>query len=70
MAGRMIEDEFRKKAFGNDRNFFEDELRRGHTINSVTFERGGTDDDDDYIVFGMDFDWSAAALKKPKASEA
>lgn len=65
LAGRLGKDEFRRHAFGNHPNFFESELSQGHTIQGARFESGGIDEDDDYIVFDLDFDWGAGKLTRP-----
>ena len=57
---------FQRQAFSNDRNYFDAELSRGRTIQDVRFESKGLDEDDDYLVFDLDFDWGASALKPPK----
>ena len=66
LAGRMDAAAFQQQAFGNDRNDFETELALGHTIKNVHFESGGLDEDDDYLIFDLDFDWGASALKSPQ----
>jgi len=66
MAGRMNAETFRQQAFGNERNYFEMELAHGHTIRDVRFESAGLDEDDDYVEFDLDFDWSVASLKSLK----
>ena len=63
LAGRIDTATFQRHAFGNDRNYFEAELARGRTIQGARFESGGIDEDDDYLVFDMDFDWGANSLK-------
>jgi len=66
LAGRMDATAFQNHAFNNDRNLFEAELKRGRTIQGVCLESGGLDEDDDHIVFDLDFDWSATPLDSPK----
>ncbi len=66
LAGRMDAEAFRSQAFNDDTNYFDTELTRGHTIQDVRFEGGKLDEDDDYLVFDLDFDWGASALKPPK----
>lgn len=70
LAGRINGEEFRKKAFNNEENFFEREFARGYSINGAKFEPGGIDEDDDYIVFELDLDWKKLAVnqKTPSAS--
>ena len=63
LAGRIDTATFQRHAFGNDQNYFEAELARGRTIQGARFESGGIDEDDDYLVFDMDFDWGANSLK-------
>lgn len=67
LAGRLLQDEFRRHAFGNMPNLFENELTRGHTIQAARFETGGTDEDDDYLVFDLDFDWGAGSLTRQRS---
>jgi hypothetical protein len=66
LAGRLQPDEFKRHAFGNMPNLFENELTRGHTIQAARFETGGTDEDDDYLVFDLDFDWGAGSLTRQR----
>jgi hypothetical protein len=65
LAGAIDADQFREKAFNDENNLFTSEFMRGHAIQSVKFEPGGTDEDDDYVVFDLDVDWSKMARKKP-----
>lgn len=62
LAGRINAEEFRRQAFHDEKNFFEGELARGSTINNVRYEGGGIDQDDDYLVFDLGFDWGAHPL--------
>ena len=64
LAARIGPEEFRKQAFSNDQNVFERELMRGHAIRSARFESGGVDEDDDYVVLDLDFDWEGLAAKR------
>ncbi len=66
LAGRLQQDEFRRHAFGDHPNMFENELTQGHTIQAARFETGGTDEDDDYLVFDLDFDWGAGSLTRQR----
>ncbi len=66
LAGRISQADFSRHAFGDDKNYFESELARGNTIQNAKFVSGGLDEDDDHIVFDMDLDWGAMALKKPQ----
>lgn len=68
LAGRIDAERFRGNAFNTDRNFFDTELTRGNSIRQVQFEPGGTDEDDDYVVFDLDIDWDKIAREKPASS--
>lgn len=57
LAGRIDNDRFRQEAFNNDKNIFDLAFAQGHTITAARFEPGGIDEDDDYVVFDLDFDW-------------
>jgi len=64
LSGRLDAESFRREAFGsNDKNYFDLQLTRGHTIQAASFEEAGVDEDDDYVAFDLDFDWSAAGEK-------
>ena len=63
LAGRMDAATFQQQAFGKDKNYFEMELARGNTFKDVRFEAAGNDEDDDRLIFDLDFDWGAAPLK-------
>lgn len=65
LGGRIDADQFKRWSFGKMQNLFDTELARGHTIQDVRFESAGLDEDDDYLIFDLDFDSSAAALKHP-----
>jgi hypothetical protein len=65
LAGVIDADKFSEKAFNDRDNLFTAEFMRGHAIQSVKVEPGGIDEDDDYVVFDLDVDWSKAAGKKP-----
>ena len=45
------------------------ELERGNTIQSATFESGGLDEDDDNLVFELDFDWGRGNQLRLPADE-
>ncbi|HET6158656.1 MAG TPA: hypothetical protein VFE34_09955 [Dongiaceae bacterium] len=70
LAGRMDSATFQQHAFHNDRNHFHAQLVRGFTIQNVSFESRGLDEDDDTVVFELDFDWAAASLKASKKRKA
>ena len=46
-------------------NLFEVALKRGNTIRDVTFEPGGLDEDDDYLVLTLDDDAGARKIRSP-----
>lgn len=50
-------------------NLFEVALNRGKTIRDVTFEPGGLDEDDDYIVLTLDDDAGARPIEAPASSQ-
>lgn len=62
LAGRISPSQFASRAFHKEKNFFETELSRGNTVQAVRLERCGPDEDDDYLVFDLDFDWGAVPL--------
>lgn len=64
LAGKMDAARFKEEAFNKENNLFETEFMRGHAIQSVRFEAGGVDKDDDYVVFDLDIDWSKIARKR------
>jgi len=66
LAGRISQEQFRNFMFGKDKNIFEIQLTRGLTIQSSHLEKSGLDKDDDYLVFDMEPDFAAGALKKPE----
>ncbi len=66
LAGRIDGDQFREKAFNNEKNYFDSEFARGHEIIEAHFESGGVDADDDYVVFDLDINWNKLAKKHPK----
>lgn len=68
LAGRLDKDQFKRWAFSNGNNLFETELDLGRTIKSVKFESSGLDEDDDHLIFDLDFDWGANSLKNPAVS--
>ena len=68
LAGHIDEDTFRGHAFGNGPNYFAEELVRGRTIQGVRFESGGIDEDDDHLVFNMEFDWAENPLNSIEKS--
>lgn len=51
-------------------NLFEVALNRGKTIRDVTFEPGGLDEDDDYLVLTLDDDAGARPIQAPTSSQA
>jgi hypothetical protein len=56
---RIDGDRFKKEAFGEMPNLFEEFLRRGSTIQEATFENSGPAADDDYLNFKLSPDWAA-----------
>ncbi len=63
LAGRLDAERFRHAAFGNDDNLFKTWLEKGQTIQGATFEAGGLDHDDDYVVLELGPDWGAKPLR-------
>lgn len=63
LAGAIDADRFREEAFNNENNLFTTEFMKRHAIQNVRSEAGGTDEDDDYVVFDLDIDWSKIARK-------
>lgn len=71
LAGRKSEAQFRS-ALGERSGeipFFKRYLDRGQTIQSVKFESGGIDNDDDFIVFTFCDDPAAQSLRLPDDTE-
>ena len=64
LAGRLDAERFRSAAFANDDNLFKTWLEKGQTIQGATFESGGVDEDDDYVVLDFGADWGARSLRK------
>lgn len=64
LAGRIDHKAFSQEVFNKDKNVFDLEFGRGHTITKVEFEPGGIDEDDDYIVLDFDIDWQKIAKRK------
>ena len=69
LAGRISPEQFRYFAFGKDKNFFEQQLSRGFTIESSHVEKKGLDDNDDYLVFDLGPDFAASPLRKPGSDD-
>jgi hypothetical protein len=64
MAGRLTAAQFEDWAAGRP-NPFEQNLARGWTIASVSFESKNLDADDDYLMFTFKDDPAVAALRFP-----
>ena len=64
LAGRISPEEFARKTFHDQQNQFEHELSRNRSIRSVKFEGSGLDEDDDYLVFELDFDFGKVSLEE------
>ena len=64
MAGRMDATDFQFAAFGNNTNLIHVWPAAGRTIQGATFEAGGVDEDDDYVVFCFEGDWGAKSLRR------
>ena len=56
LAGKLTVEQFADETFQGE-NEFASRLAQGLAIRSVTFESGGLDKDDDYLVFELDFDF-------------
>ncbi|MGY4296141.1 hypothetical protein ACVWXN_004236 [Bradyrhizobium sp. i1.4.4] len=65
LAGRITQEQFQYFAFRNDRNLFDHWFKMGMTIQSARLEKGGLDEDDDHLVFDMEPDFGAMALRIP-----
>jgi hypothetical protein len=66
LAGRITQEQFQNFAFGKNQNQFDHLFERGMTIQTARLEKGGLDEDDDYLVFEMEPDVGAQALRNPK----
>jgi hypothetical protein len=66
LAGRITQEQFRNFAFGESRNQFDFQFKRGFTIQSARLEKAGLDEDDDFFVFQLEPDFGAQALRNPK----
>jgi hypothetical protein len=66
LAGKISTHEFAKQTFGDKVNQFYFELERGNAIRSVVFEGAGLDEDDDYVVFELDFDFDNVRFDERK----
>ena len=66
LAGRITQEQFQDFAFGKNQNQFDYQFKRGMTIQTARLEKGGLDEDDDYLVFEMEPDVGAQALRNPK----
>ena len=67
LAGRITPEQFQNFSFRDHRNIFDAEFKRGLTIQGARIEKGGLDEDDDYLVFEMEPDFGARALRNPRA---
>ena len=66
LAGRITPEQFQHFAFDKNPNQFDQNFKRGLTIQSARIEKAGPDKDDDFFVFDLEPDVSAHALAKPK----
>jgi hypothetical protein len=66
LAGRISQQQFQDFTLGKDKNIFDIQLTRGLTIQSAHVEKAGLDEDDDYLVFDLEHDFAASALRKPE----
>ena len=64
LAGKITAVQFADETFRGE-NEFAARLTQGLAIQSVTFESGGMDKDDDYLVFELDFDFDNTRLDAP-----
>ena len=64
LAGKLSAEEFAEETFRGE-NPFASRLAQGLAIQSVSLETGGLDEDDDYVVFELDFDFSNTRLDAP-----
>lgn len=64
LAGRIAPEVFRREVGGSalDKNLFEFWLNKGLSLSDATFESGGLDEDDDYLVFTLADDAGARRL--------
>lgn len=67
LAGRIDLETFRRETGGlaTKTNLFQTWLDQGRTIQGATFEPGGLDEDDDYLVLTLADDPSARELRAP-----
>lgn len=66
LAGRITQEQFQRIAFGEHKNLFDHQLRLGNTIQASRVEKGGLDEDDDWLVFELEPDVAAMPLRNPK----
>jgi hypothetical protein len=64
LAGRITPEQFRS-ATGKTETVFDSMLKAGRTIQSSRLEKGGLDEDDDYLVFDLEPDTAALPLTAP-----
>jgi len=64
LAGKITPEQFSDETFRGE-NEFASRLAQGLAIQSVTFENGGIDKDDDYLVFELDYDFGNTRLDAP-----
>ena len=66
LAGRIDGEKFRREAFGaDDKNLFDLEFMRGHSILQARLEPGGIDQDDDYVVLDLGADLAKVPKRTP-----
>ena len=64
LANKITTEQFAAQTFRGE-NEFAKRLVQGLAIQSVNFESGGLDKDDDYLVFELDFDFDNTPLDAP-----
>ena len=70
LAGRIDAEQFRREAFNSLPNVFATALDARKAIQVARFETGGLDEDDDYVVFDVDFPWTQIERKPPRRGPA
>jgi hypothetical protein len=66
LAGRITQEQFQRNAFGEHKNLFDHQLSLGNTIQASRVEKGGLDEDDDWLVFELEPDIAAMQFRNPK----
>lgn len=67
LAGRMTAEQFRRQIGEgpNQKNFFKHALDTGKTLQGISFQSGGLDEDDDQMVLTLADDPGARPLRLP-----